>query len=201
MLEQGDVAAPNLRELFEQLAQRTAIVPRLGRVGILIKTGKREGLAARDTQGPIAEHALGINTVAPRSELQFLKPAVHAPPERALATNRRREAGARTAQSLVAGSAAAAFHTSPAVEDASEGHDEYSRKCGRPSGPESHSQPGARNQPSHDFRHAPPQRKYTHGQRQQDGDHPPRKRRAHHGPDNDPRDQAHGEKRATLAYA
>ena len=132
---------------------------------------------------------------------EHLEPAIDPPAESALATNDWREAGARAEFSLAAGFAAAALHTPAAVEDAGDSHGKQNRQRARPARPQSHSQPSARKQTSHDLRHAQPQRQRAQHERQQQGAGAPPKQRTHVCPQGDTRDQARGEKSTTLAHA
>ena len=61
MPKQGEVAAPNVHEFFEELRQRAAIMTSMRRVVILVETGQGYGFPARYTERPIPKYPLGID--------------------------------------------------------------------------------------------------------------------------------------------
>jgi len=142
-----------------------------------------------------------ITRAAGRHLRHHLKPTIRPPPERALAANDGCEAGARAMQSFVAGFAAATVDASAAVKSASDGHEKQSRKRARPASPQRDPHPRAREQTSHDLRHAQPQGHRAQHERQRQGAHAPQRRWPHPCPSRNTRNQARGQKRAALAHA
>lgn len=130
-----------------------------------------------------------------------VEPAIRSPPERALASDDGREAGAGAIQSFLAGFAAATVDASAAVEKANNGHDQQCRKRARPAGPQGHPDPRAWKQPSHDLRHTQAQGHRAQHEGQRQGAHTPRKRRPQPCPSREARDRARGQKRTPLAHA
>ena len=62
--EEGQVRLPDEVELLDQLPQRDRVRSGGVHVVVLVEGGERRLLAATEAEGPVAEHALGVDQVA-----------------------------------------------------------------------------------------------------------------------------------------